>query len=77
MAVHIYTLLHSERPNLYGVLAVLSAVGLNKSSDINKVADSISMRVSGRTLHIIPFEKLCRTLWSDSVDGQIILSSRC
>ena len=62
MAVHIYTFLHSERPKLCGVLAVLSAVGLNERSDINKVADSISMRVSGRALHIIPFEKLCRTL---------------
>ena len=27
------TLLHSEQPNLYGVLAVLSAIGLNTLSE--------------------------------------------
>ena len=31
---HILTLLHSEQPKLYGVSAVLSAVGLNKTSEV-------------------------------------------
>ena len=29
LVVHLLTLLHSEKPKIYGVLAVLSAVGLN------------------------------------------------
>ena len=40
------TLLHSERPKLYRVLAVLSAVGLNDEALIRSVFEDNSMIIS-------------------------------
>ena len=37
-------LLHSEQPELYGVLAVLSAIGLRKVTKLGKNVDSLTKK---------------------------------
>ena len=36
-SLYLLTLLHSERPKLYGVLAILSAIGLREFSSYTKI----------------------------------------
>ena len=72
------TLLHSERPKLYGVLAVLSAIGLNKTSFDTFISKSIfSARTSSQTNvnHFLLYLALTNYLlqnFGSGVKGQVV-----